>query len=135
MSITIQINPATERRLRADAEKKGVSLDQYVASFLERHFPSGRLDSLSVSKREAELLQKINLDISPETWADYFRLKEKRLQRSITEAELDHLQNIAEKIELANAKRLEVLLELSKIRGIPLRELMKELGLNQDSHA
>jgi hypothetical protein len=134
MSITVQINPSTERRLREDAEKKGVSLDQYLASFLERHFSSGQPERLSVSKREAELLQKINLDISPETWAEYAQLKEKRLQRTITETELERSQAIAEQIEIANAKRLEVLVELSKIRGISLRALMEELGINQKNN-
>jgi hypothetical protein len=130
MSITVQVNPTVERRLREDAEKKGVSLDQYVASFLENHFSMKRGTNLAVSKQEGELLQQINLDISPETWTEYYRLKEKRQQGKISETELEQLQALTEQIEIANAERLGVLIELSKIRGVALRSLMEELGLN-----
>ncbi len=129
MSITIQLNPSLEHRLRENAQKKGVGVDQYVMQFLERNFPEERPRPLSVSKREAELLKKVNLDISTKTWNLYLQLKAKRQSKTATESELAELQAITEQVEAANAQRTAILAELAQIRNVSLRTLMEQLGL------
>lgn len=129
MSITIQVPAALEHRLREKAAKKGIGIDQFVAQFLERNFPLEQSPQSTLSKREADLLQKINLDIPAETWDLYLKLKEKRQENTATDAELIRLLEITDQVEAANAKRIAVLAELSQIRGIPLRALMEQLGL------
>ncbi len=129
MSITIQLNPSLEHRLRENAQKKGVGVDQFVMQFLERNFPEENPRPLSVSKREAELLQKVNLDIPTKTWSLYLQLKAKRQSKTATEAELAALQSITEQVEAANALRIAVLAELAQIRNISIRALMEQLGL------
>lgn len=132
MSITIQIESSLENRLREGAANRGLSIEQMLAALIERSFPPRQTAAarrLKVSKREAELLQKINLDIAPEVWATYHELKSKRQQLKLSPNELTHFQEITEQIELANAEWLAVLLELSKIRHVSLRQLMLDLGL------
>lgn len=129
MSITIQLNPSLEDRLRENAQKKGVGVDQFVLQFLERNFPEEKPRPLAVSKREAELLQQVNLDIPTQTWSLYLQLKAKRQSKTATPTELSALQAISEQVEVANAKRIAVLAELAQIRNISLRGLMEQLGL------
>lgn len=129
MSITIQLNPSLENRLRENAKKKGVGVDQYVMQFLERNFPEEKPRPLSVSKREAELLKKVNLDISAKTWNIYLHLKAKRQSMVATEAELAELNAITEQVEAANTQRIAVLAELAQLRNVSLRTLMEQLGL------
>ena len=135
MSITIQVAPELESTLRQNAAKNGLDVDQFVAQFLERNFPAESLNKTVVSKREATLLQKINLPFSPEFWADYKLLKEKRQHQSLSETENAHLTKLAEQIETANAKRMKAVLELAQIHHIPLREMMQKLGINAESYA
>lgn len=129
MSITIQLNPSLEHRLRENAQKKGVGVDQFVMQFLERNFPEEKSGALTVSKREAELLQKVNLNIPTQTWDLYLQLKAKRQSKTATEAELSDLQAITEQVEIANAQRIAVLAELAQIRNVSIRVLMEQLGL------
>ena len=77
MSISIQINPALESRLRERAGKKGVGLNQFISQFLENSFGNDVSSHAAVSEREAALLQQVNLNISPEKWEIYLNLKEK----------------------------------------------------------
>ena len=81
------------------------------------------------SFRAISLLQQVNLDISLEKWEFYLKLKEKCQKETITEIERNQLINISNDIEMANAKRIEVLAELSQIRNVPIRVLMEQLGL------
>lgn len=129
MSITIQLNPSLENRLRENASKKGIGVDQFVMQFLERNFPETAAASLAVPKREAELLQKINLDIPAQTWALYLELKAKRSANTASSAELATLLGITEKVEAANVQRLTVLAELAQLRNVSLHDLMEQLGL------
>ncbi|MFN0175867.1 MAG: hypothetical protein ACKVU0_14535 [Saprospiraceae bacterium] len=129
MSITIQLNPSLEHRLRENAQKKGVGVDQFVMQFLERNFPEEKSGALTVSKREAELLHKVNLNIPSKTWDLYLQLKAKRQSKTATEAELSDLQSITAQVEVANAQRIAVLAELAQIRNVSIRVLMEQLGL------
>ena len=129
MSILIQINPSIESRIRTQAMTKGMELNQFISQFLENTFTDKSPQYPTVSDREALLLQQVNLDISSEDWELYLNLKEKRQQDAITKTERDTLISLIDDIEMANAKRIAVLAELSQIRNIPIRVLMQQLGL------
>ncbi len=131
MSILIQIKPSIEDRLRETAFKKGLKLDQFISQFLENTFSDVPPSRPSVSAREAALLQKINLEIAPETWHLYENLKKKFQKGKITEKELTQFQDITEQVEIANVNRIEVLAELAQLRNVSLREVMAQLGISK----
>ena len=135
MSITIQVAPELESALRQKAEKTGLGVDQFIAQFLTNHFPPEKTSKPVVSKREAALLQEINLPFSPEFWANYRLLKGKRQSSKLSEAEAAQLTQLAEQIEMANASRMKPLLELATLRQVPLREMMQILGIRPESYA
>ena len=130
MSIVIQINTDLEQRLREKALKRGIEVNQYISQFLEHIFPNTTsANQPSVSDREANLLQQINLDISPEQWQSYLKLKEKQQKGKLSKTQQEQFIQLCDAIENANVKRIAVLAELSQIRKTPIRVLMEQLGL------
>lgn len=84
-----------------------------------------------LTTREADLLQQINLGISPATWQRYEELKVKR--RALTLADDEHAELIAisDQIEIANARRIAALIQLADLRQTSLEALMAQLGIQQ----
>lgn len=78
---------------------------------------------------EADLLKKINLGISEVEWATYKRLIGLRREERLTHEEHQELINLGDKIEEANAQRLEYLFALSQLRGVSLKKVMLDLGI------
>jgi hypothetical protein len=87
------------------------------------------------SREEAVLLQKINQRLPATTWERYRSLKGKRDEETLTPEEHAELIALTDEIEGWNVRRLELVAELAKLRGVRLPEMMKELGLTPASHA
>ncbi len=128
-TITIHLEGDLESQIRESAQRRGWPLEKQVSEILARYFMPGPAASNALPKRESELLEKINLAISPETWDLYRELIAKKEARIISETELEMLLGIADQIEIANAERMRHLVELAKIRRVSLPQLMKNLGL------
>jgi hypothetical protein len=83
----------------------------------------------SLPEREAELLAKINKAIPVKQQKMYESLLKKNREETITPLEHEELLTLIEKIEVKNAERLGHLFELSRLREVPLNDLMKQLHL------
>lgn len=136
-SITLQINPALEQQLREKAARKGVGLDVYVQALLEKFANSEGSDSrVSKSNQEEEgLLKKISLGLSEEFWSEFRRLVAKRQIEAIDEEELACLIEMTRQIENANAKRMEHLAALARLRNVSLAKVMEQLGIKPEGYA
>ena len=131
MSITINLTPELEAMLKEVAARTGKDIDNYIVSMLEEKLLPGSADP---RKREAELLQQINLGISQEEWRRFFHLAERRDTEQLTPEEYQELLGLTNAIESANARRMEHLVELSILRKMPLDKLMEELGIQPVSN-
>ena len=87
-----------------------------------------------LSHRESELLLKINKGIPPDLQRRYDELIEKRDARTLTPAEYEELLQLTDQMELLDAKRMEYLLKLARLRKQPLAMLMKELGMTPSTN-
>ena len=130
MSLTINLAPSLEQQLREDAARRGLSIDRLISQVLEKSTPRRLPDDLILRDREAELLQKINLGITPEEWAKFHALSQKRSSATIGQNELNELIQLTSRIETANVIRLQYLAELADLRQVPLRQLMHDLGIS-----
>jgi hypothetical protein len=79
--------------------------------------------------QESDLFQEINLGFSTDTWAEYHTLIAKRQAEILTENEQQQLIEISDRLEAANVRRIQALIELSNLRGQSLDSLMLELGI------
>jgi hypothetical protein len=127
MSITLQLGLETEQQLRKFSTQKGVDLEQFVAELIKEHLDT-RLTE------EEELLEKIQQGVAIEKWQKYHELKEKRIGETLTTTEYQELNVIYNAIEEANAERMLHLVQLSKLRNTPVRQLIEELGIKQSQN-
>lgn len=87
-----------------------------------------------LAEREAELLEKISQCLPPAVQARLNGLIKKRRAETITDDELQELIRMTNEVELFDAKRLEHLIELAHLRNVPLKKLIKQLGLKPVRH-
>ena len=108
------------------------SLDAFIEHIISlriRREPSDR------QKEEAMLLKKINKSLSIEQTERFRFLNAKRSDENITENEYAELVVLLEKIEKLNVSRLKYLTALARLRNIPVRELMNQLGILNSENA
>ena len=126
---TVQIE--TDELLKAALQLPPVEWEQFVARLFTL---KARERVPTLSEREAELLLKINQGLSSATQARLNELIAKRRAESITAKELRELKKLTDQVEEFDAERLTHLSELAALRGVPLRKLIKQLGLTPVSH-
>jgi len=116
-----------EHQLREEAARNGTSLDKHIVQNLSAsRLPDDR------PLTEIELLQKINLDlgIAPKVWRRYDYLNEQLRAEQLTETEHQELLSLIDVFENANAERLKYLADLSRLRGVSLRQVMADLDIH-----
>ncbi|MBE9057517.1 STAS/SEC14 domain-containing protein [Sphaerospermopsis sp. LEGE 08334] len=97
-------------------------ISQVIALQAQRNAPS-------LQQQESELLLKINQGIPLNIQKSYSDLIDKRDAEIITDDEYKELLHLTAIIEKQQAKRIEYLIELAKLRGISLNTLMENLGI------
>jgi hypothetical protein len=126
---TIQIE--TEQLLNAALQLPPPELERFVAQLFTL---KARRNAPSLPEREAELLMKINRGLPTATQERLNKLIEKRRAETISAKELRELKKLTDRIEKLDAERLELLTELAALRNVPLRKLIKQLGLKPVPH-
>jgi hypothetical protein len=134
MTLTLEISPELEKTLQAIAAREGVPPDRYVLDLLQERLMRDQTLPPHLPRAEAELLQQINEGLPEKTWARYQALKQKRDAETLTEAEHAELLDLVGEVEGWNVRRLELVGELATQRGVPLRELVRELGIGPPLH-
>ncbi|TAK37801.1 MAG: STAS/SEC14 domain-containing protein [Saprospiraceae bacterium] len=102
------------------------SLEQFVAK-LENLLANRKVKN--PSRRERELLAKINQKLPELTQSRYDFLTAKLQDETITAKEHKELLKLIEISEQHNAEWLEALAGLSQLRGVHFEELMRQLGI------
>ena len=87
-----------------------------------------------LSAPEAELLMHINKGVPPDIQNRYDVLIARRRAGTLTPTEHDELLSLTKQVEQIDARRLELLAELSQLRKVPLNALIEQLGLKPRPH-
>jgi hypothetical protein len=126
-TLTLKLTPGLEQQLLKEANQQGLELESYALKLLQQQLqPSS---AVSLAPTESELLQQINLGLSPETWGQYEVLIAKRQSETLTPEEHRILIAISDQIEKANARRIEALIALANLRKTSLEIVMRDLGV------
>ena len=123
MTLTIEIDPATEKKLHDEADRAGVEASNLAAKVLSDHLEPKTPES------ESELLIQINEGWPAERWSRYRTLVAKRDARELSQSEHQELLEFTRHLEGMNAHRLGLLAKLAEIRQVDLKDLMDELGI------
>jgi hypothetical protein len=122
--ITLQLPSELEQQLIAAATAQGSPPDLYILNTLQEHL------QVPIPKTEAQLIQQINIGLSPPDWQQYHALIAKRQAENLTQTEHQQLIATSDRLEKLNVQRIQALIQLANLRHQPLPELMQSLGIN-----
>jgi len=118
--------PSTQKLLEEARQLSLPELDEFVTELMTLR--AQRL-APSLTREESELFMKINEGFSEDRQARFNELVKKRRAERITQEELDELIALTDEAERQNVRRLEALVQLARLRGVSLTELMDSLGI------
>jgi hypothetical protein len=126
---TVQIEK--EQLLDAVLQMPQHELEQFVSRVFSL---KARKRTRALPEREAHLLLKINQGLPSATQQRLKELINNRRAETISAKEQRELKKLTDQIEKSDAKRLELLTELARLRNVTLRKLIKQLGLKPAPH-
>lgn len=130
-TIQIEADLSSDQLLSAARQLPRQEFDRFVGQVLKLR--AERI-ALVLPAAESDLLQKINQGLPQAMQERLNELIEKRRTETISSKELRELKKLTDKIEKLDAKRLELLTKLAALRNVPLRKLIKQLGLEPVPH-
>jgi hypothetical protein len=126
--ITLQLSSELEQQLLSAAIEQGIAPDIYILNTLQERFHIHH----AVSTTEAELIQQINIGLSPSEWEQYHALIAKRQAETITQNEHQQLIVTSDRLEKLNVQRVQALIQLAGLRHQTLPDVMASLGIDSD---
>lgn len=130
--VTLNLPEVVAARARQVASQTHRRVEDVLLEWLYRDALEPRAQGLPPT--EAELLQNINLGLSEVQWQRYHTLVAKRRAETLTPQEHQELIEMSDQIERANARRIESLVELAKLRQTSLENLMRDLGITAPAY-
>jgi hypothetical protein len=125
-TIQLQAEVSRDALLQAVGQLSPPELDQFVAEVMKLR---SRRGPARLGAMESELLARINQGFPDGLRDRYDELIARRRGESLTPEEHQELLRLTAEAERIEGERLSALAELARVRGIPLRALMVELGI------
>lgn len=125
MTIALDLPPDVEARLRHRAAAEGID----PASLAVRVLGETLAKEPSL-RSEAELLREINVGFGPASWDRLRSLAERCQSGLLSDSEQQEYLTLADQLEEADARRMELIVELAKRRGESVERVVQSLGLS-----
>ena len=127
MTLTIEITPEMETRLREEAAKAGMDANEFILNTLQDRLRCKATRTakqpLRLPKEENDLLLEINERLPEETRQEYYALVAKRRAETLTPEKHIRLITLTDTVEIKNAERIAHLAETcataSSLAGCP----------------
>ncbi|HEY2251395.1 MAG TPA: hypothetical protein VGH74_10060 [Planctomycetaceae bacterium] len=94
------------------------------ALLLRRHAKADKLSPV-----ESRLIKRINRGLPQSLSRRYAQLAHKRKAKTLSQDELAELLKLTHDVENLDAERAAALLELATLRQVPIRMLMRQMGI------
>ncbi len=117
--------------LKAVGQLNTIQLEQLMSQVISLQ---AKRKSPALSKKETEILLKINKGLPIKTRKRFGELNKKRQAETLTTSEHKELLSLIGRIEKSDSERIGHMAELARIRGISLTELMKESEIFPSAH-
>ena len=132
VNVTSQIEIDLDEVLQGLARLGTTELEQFVEKVIalqaQRRAPS-------LPQNETELFQQINCGLPADIRQRYDALNAKLHDETITPQEHEELLTLIDRIELADAERMQRLVALARFRGVSVDTLMEQLGIRRTTYA
>jgi len=130
--VQVEAQLSTDELLKAVEQLSQPELDKFVSRVIALE---AQRKAPSLPQAEAELLLKINQGVPPEVQKRYDELVAKRQGETLTPDEHNELLRLTSQIENLQARRMEHLAELARLRKTSLTALMESLGIRTPAYA
>ena len=131
-TISVQSEVSLDAMIRGVEQLSTPDLEQLVDRVLTIR---ARRRAPSLSRKETELLRKVNQGLPVGTQQRFDELAAKRRTETLNPDEHQELLQVLDQIEQYDVKRLEALAELAQVRNVSIRVLMKDLGIHPPDYA
>ncbi len=121
---TIEIT--RENLLEAVRQMSPGEFDAFIERAMRMRSPA---KAATLSAEESRLIERINRGLSAELSRRLAELTRRRKDGRLSAEEHDELLKLSHGAETQDADRAAALLELAKLRRVPLRSLMKQMGI------
>jgi len=128
----VEVQLPGNRLLEAVEKLSLVELDQLFSRIIALR---AQRKAPHLSAKESELLMKINQGLPAEVQMRLNALADKRRAGTLTSEEHRELLGLVNQLENAEAKRVEALGELARLRGVSVTALMQSLGIRPLEYA
>jgi hypothetical protein len=138
MTLKIDLPPELEAQIREEAARAGLDAGTFIRNMLAervRHAPKTAEAPKPRPRTEADLLQRINEGLPQLLGQRYHELVARRRAETLTPEEQVELIGLSDQIEAANARRIEYLIDLARLRKTSLEALMSQLGIKAPGYA
>ena len=130
-NIEIRSQVSLNDLLNGVAQLNSSDLEQFVSQVLALR---AKRVAPSVSKQETEILEKINRGLAQKTQQRYNELVAKRQAETLTDAEHQELLDLIDRIEQADAERVQALTKLAQLRNMSVKTLMETLNIRPPAY-
>jgi hypothetical protein len=100
--------------------------DTFIEQALSLH---ARPKAVTLSAAETKLIKRINRGLPNDLSSRYAQLLRKRKQGALSDDDHRELLKLTHEMESRDADRAAALLELAGVRRVPIRFLMKQMGI------
>jgi hypothetical protein len=132
IQVTSQIKIDLDEVLHGLARLGSKELEQFVDKVIalqaQRRAPS-------LPKDETDLLQQINRGLPADIRQRYDALNAKLYDETIAPEEHEELLTLIDRIELADAERMRLLIALARLWSVSVDTLMEQLGIRRTTYA
>ena len=129
MTITVNIGADLESRLVHEAAKHGMDPGEFIVDAVRARLEHQNAIAPHLDAEQSRLLEEINTGLSQSEWSRYYALVSKRQAEALAEDEYAELTALSNRIQELNARRIERLAALARLRGTTLPDLLDQLGI------
>ncbi|MBS1253352.1 MAG: hypothetical protein MAG451_02401 [Anaerolineales bacterium] len=130
-TVQVEAQLSSDELLEAVGQLSLSELEQFVHRVIALQ---ARRKAPSLPQAEVELLLRINRGIPPDIQERYDELIAKRRAETLTPDEYSELLRLGDEVEKLEARRVEYLAELARLRKTSLTALMEDLGISAPPH-
>jgi hemerythrin-like domain-containing protein len=132
-SAVIQVEPDLAEAFNTAPKQQQERVKSAMRSLL-RLVPSDPKSANRLSKKETEIFLRINRTLPEDKQQRYEELTEKRVEETLTKKEHKELLSLIEELQQIWVERLQAIVDLAKLRKIPPREMMRQLGVDPEKY-
>ena len=129
--VQVEAELSTDELLRAAGQLSQPELEQLASQIIALR---AQRQAPSLPQAEADLVLRINQGLPPEIQKRYDELLARRRAESLAPDEYDELLRLTDQIENLEARRMEYLAELARLRQTSLTKLMENLDIRPPAY-